>query len=67
MVPHRRCGQRPAVEYPDLHDSDVSGVRRPYAVNVSGYAHGGYHLSEDAPDELTRALLTFLRQGPQSP
>jgi haloacetate dehalogenase len=49
-----------------LYDDDVLGVWRPWAADLSGFAlPGGHHLSEDAPGELTRALLDFL--GPSAP
>jgi haloacetate dehalogenase len=46
----------------DLYDNDVLGVWQPWADDVTGHAlDSGHHLSEDAPEELTRDLLTFLR------
>jgi haloacetate dehalogenase len=43
-----------------LYDHDVLGVWRPWATRLSGFAlPSGHHMSEDAPAELTRALLDF--------
>jgi haloacetate dehalogenase len=46
----------------DLYDDDVLGVWRPWAAaGLSGFAlPSGHHLSEETPEELTRALLAFL-------
>jgi hypothetical protein len=34
---------------------------------VTGHAlDGGHHMAEDAPEELTQALLAFLGQSPTS-
>jgi haloacetate dehalogenase len=43
-----------------LYDNDVLGVWQPWAANLSGFAlPSGHHMSEEAPEELTRALLAF--------
>jgi haloacetate dehalogenase len=51
----------------DLYDNDVLGVWRPWATDLSG--HGldcAHHMAEEAPQELTHALLTFLDRPPRS-
>ena len=46
----------------ELYDDDVLGVWRPWATTLSGHPiEGGHHMMEDNPDELTAALLQFLR------
>jgi haloacetate dehalogenase len=46
----------------ELYDDDVLGVWRPWAAaELSGFAlPGGHHLAEEAPGELSQALLDFL-------
>lgn len=44
-----------------LYDDDVLGVWRPWATELSGHAiHSAHHMTEEAPEELTEALLAFL-------
>jgi haloacetate dehalogenase len=44
----------------DLYDHDVLGVWRSWAPGVSGRSiNTGHHMAEDAPQELTRALIDF--------
>jgi haloacetate dehalogenase len=44
-----------------LYDDDVLGVWQPWATDLSGYAlDTGHHMSEEAPGDLTQALLAFL-------
>lgn len=44
----------------DLYHDDVLGVWRPWSTDLSGGAiPSGHHLTEEAPEELTRALLAF--------
>jgi haloacetate dehalogenase len=44
-----------------LYDDDVLGVWRTWAAGVTGQSvNAGHHMQEEAPDELTRALLAFL-------
>jgi haloacetate dehalogenase len=44
-----------------LYDDDVLGIWRPWATELSGYAlDTGHHMSEEAPGELTQALLAFM-------
>jgi haloacetate dehalogenase len=47
----------------DLYDDDVLGVWRTWAPRVTGHSlNAGHHMSEEAPQELTRALIAFLAQ-----
>jgi haloacetate dehalogenase len=49
-----------------LYGHDVLGVWRPWAAELSGFPlSSGHHLAEEAPRELTRALLGFFG-GPGS-
>jgi haloacetate dehalogenase len=51
----------------DLYDNDVLGVWRPWATDLSGHGlHSAHHMAEEAPQELTHALLTFLGHPPRS-
>ena len=44
----------------ELYDNDVLGVWRPWATELSGHGlHSAHHIAEEAPQELTHALLTF--------
>jgi haloacetate dehalogenase len=44
----------------DLY-GDVLGVWRPWAPDLrGGVIESGHHMAEEAPDQLTRALLDFL-------
>ena len=44
----------------ELYDDDVLGVWRPWAPNVTGHAvTAGHHMTEEAPQELARALIDF--------
>jgi haloacetate dehalogenase len=44
----------------DLYDNDVLGVWQPWATELSGHAlDSAHHIAEEAPQELTHALLTF--------
>lgn len=47
----------------ELYDDDVLGVWRNWASDVTGHAvDAGHHISEEAPQELTRALIDFFTQ-----
>jgi haloacetate dehalogenase len=51
----------------DLYDNDVVGVWRPWATDLCGHAlDSAHHMAEEAPRELTHALLTFLGHSPRS-
>lgn len=44
----------------ELYNDDVVGVWQSWATNLSGHTlDSGHHMSEEAPEELTRALLAF--------
>jgi haloacetate dehalogenase len=46
----------------DLYDNDVLGVWEPWATELSGHGlDSAHHIAEEAPQELTHALLTFFR------
>jgi haloacetate dehalogenase len=46
----------------DLYDNDVLGVWEPWATDLSGHGlDSAHHIAEEAPQELTHALLTFFR------
>lgn len=46
----------------DLYDNDVLGVWEPWATELSGHGlESAHHIAEEAPQELTHALLTFFR------
>jgi haloacetate dehalogenase len=46
----------------DLYDNDVLGVWEPWATVLSGHGlDSAHHIAEEAPQELTHALLTFFR------
>jgi haloacetate dehalogenase len=48
----------------DLYDNDVLGVWEPWATELSGYGlDSAHHIAEEAPQELTHALLTFCGQS----
>jgi haloacetate dehalogenase len=48
----------------ELYDDDVLGVWRAWAPGVTGYSlNTGHHIAEEAPRELTQALLAFLGQA----
>jgi haloacetate dehalogenase len=53
-------------DLPALYDDDVLGVWRPWAAaELTGFAlPSGHHLAEEAPAELTKALLDFFRGCP---
>lgn len=45
----------------ELYNHDVLGVWRPWAPDVTGYAvNTGHHMMEEAPGELSAALIEFL-------
>lgn len=47
----------------DLYDDDVLGVWRAWAPGVTGHSLGaGHHVAEEAPEELTQAVVAFLGQ-----
>ena len=51
----------------DLYDDDVLGVWRTWAPGVTGHSlEAGHHVAEEAPQELTQALLAFLGQSASS-
>ena len=51
----------------ELYDDDVLGVWRPWATDLSGYGlDSAHHVAEEAPRELTRALLCFLDRPSRS-
>ena len=46
----------------DLYDNDVLRVWGPWATDLSGHGReSAHHIAEEAPQELTHALLTFFR------
>jgi haloacetate dehalogenase len=46
----------------ELYDDDVLAVWRPWAPDVTGFAlDTGHHMTEERPQELAGALITFLR------
>lgn len=54
----------------DMEDlySDVLGVWKPWAKDLRGHAiESGHHMAEEAPDELSRALLEFFGKDETSP
>lgn len=47
----------------ELYDDDVLGVWRPWANELSGgVIDSGHHMTEEAPEELTQAIMEFLRR-----
>jgi haloacetate dehalogenase len=47
----------------ELYDDDVLGVWRTWAPSVTGHSlDAGHHMTEEAPQELTLALIAFLGQ-----
>jgi haloacetate dehalogenase len=47
----------------DLYDNDVLDVWEPWATDLSGHGlDSAHHIAEEAPQELTHALLTFFRR-----
>lgn len=47
----------------ELYDDDVLGIWRPWAPRVTGHPiNAGHHMAEEAPEELTRALIAFLAE-----
>jgi len=49
----------------ELYDDDVLGIWRTWATTVSGRSiNASHHMSEEAPEELTRALLAFFTSRP---
>jgi haloacetate dehalogenase len=47
----------------ELYDDDVLGVWRPWARELSGgVINSAHHMAEEAPEELTHALLRFLQR-----
>jgi haloacetate dehalogenase len=46
----------------ELYDHDVLGVWGPWATRLSGHAvDSAHHMAEESPEELTEALVAFLR------
>jgi hypothetical protein len=46
----------------DLYDNDVLGIWEPWAAELTGHGlDSAHHIAEEAPQELTHALLTFFR------
>jgi haloacetate dehalogenase len=51
----------------DIYNNDVLGVWRPWATDLSGYGlDSTHHMAEEAPQDLTHALLAFLDRPPRS-
>jgi haloacetate dehalogenase len=48
----------------DLYDNDVLGVWRPWSTDLSGHGlDSAHHIAEEAPQELTHALLKFFGEN----
>jgi haloacetate dehalogenase len=51
----------------DLYDDDVLGVWRPWATELHGHGFdSAHHMAEEAPQKLTRELLSFLAHPARS-